>query len=133
MWPCQNNKELFDIPDIKPILIVSTAATLSFDVFKAFSSLTKLLNVVAYCLRFSNNLKKDTIKFTGPLTLDEIENSKIVLLQLMQAEGFPRELNSLKNSKAVSSNSKLADLNPFIESEGLIRVDGRLNKSGLAF
>ncbi|GFV75187.1 integrase catalytic domain-containing protein [Trichonephila clavipes] len=47
--------------------------------------------------------------------------------------GFLAEIKSLQSKGVVSPNSKLRNLNPFIDSDGLLRVGGRLSNSDLPY
>ncbi|XP_022173340.1 uncharacterized protein LOC111035855, partial [Myzus persicae] len=49
-----------------------------------------------------------------------------------QAEAFPDEIAALKVSKLVPRHSCLKQLNPFIDTLGLIRVGGRLTNASIA-
>ncbi|XP_050522348.1 uncharacterized protein LOC126894980 [Daktulosphaira vitifoliae] len=95
-------------------------------IFKLFSSLSKLLRVVAYCLRVKSNLLSSDTNIYGPVKATEIENSLKRLVKVAQQEEFFTELCDLKNSKLVSSKSKLFRLKPFLDNDGIIRVGGRL-------
>lgn len=52
------------------------------------------------------------------------------ILRLVQRETFIDEINSIK---ANNTKSKITNLAPFINSEGLLRVGGRLAKSNLSY
>ncbi|GFT63917.1 uncharacterized protein TNCV_2314051 [Trichonephila clavipes] len=51
----------------------------------------------------------------------------------MVQEQVLAEIKSLQNKGVVSPNSKLKNLNPFIDSDGLLRVGGRLSNSDLPY
>jgi len=44
---------------------------------------------------------------------------------------FIDEIHSLKSNKLISSKSKLLSLNTFMDSDGILRVGGRLSKSNI--
>ncbi|GFS94155.1 integrase catalytic domain-containing protein [Trichonephila clavipes] len=50
---------------------------------------------------------------------------------MVQEQVFLAEIKSLQSKGGVSPNSKLRNLNPFIDSDGLLRVGGRLSNSDL--
>ncbi|GJQ66111.1 hypothetical protein Trydic_g4178 [Trypoxylus dichotomus] len=54
------------------------------------------------------------------------------LVWLSQRESFSKELSMLKNTKNISKRN-LARFSPFLDHEGLIRVDGRLKNSNSNF
>ncbi|KAJ8940123.1 hypothetical protein NQ318_009837 [Aromia moschata] len=110
----------------------AVSAVKTFDIFKKYSSFTKLQRVTAYILRFKNNLLSPTNKQIGPLSPIELETALTTLVKLVQAESFSHELNNLKNKGTVDNKSKLLKLNPFINDTGLIRVGGRIRYSNFA-
>ncbi|GFT73455.1 retrovirus-related Pol polyprotein from transposon 17.6 [Trichonephila clavipes] len=52
---------------------------------------------------------------------------------MVQEQVFLAEIKSLQSKGVVSPNSKLINLNPFIDSDGLLRVGGRLSNSDLPY
>ena len=99
-----------------------------------FSSFDKMVRVVAYVRRFLNNKIIDpNNKITGSLSHDEIEIAKKRVLLSQQKITFPDEYSKLSNGKAISKNSPLFTMDPYIDSDGLIRVRGRLEKSQISF
>ncbi|GFY32075.1 integrase catalytic domain-containing protein [Trichonephila clavipes] len=52
---------------------------------------------------------------------------------MVQEQVFLAEIKSLQSKGVVSPNSKLRNLNPFIDSDGLSRVGGRLSNSDLPY
>ncbi|GFX30990.1 integrase catalytic domain-containing protein [Trichonephila clavipes] len=52
---------------------------------------------------------------------------------MVQEQVFLAEIKSLQSKGVVSPNSKLRNLNPFIDSDGLLRVGGRLSNSDLPY
>ncbi|GFX67394.1 integrase catalytic domain-containing protein [Trichonephila clavipes] len=53
---------------------------------------------------------------------------------MVQKQGFfLAEIKSLQSKGVVSPNSKLRNLNPFIDSDGLLRVGGQLSNSDLPY
>jgi len=116
-----------EIPEIKQNKIVSTTVVKNhLNIFNKYSTLYRLLRIIAYCLRFAKNCKTKT-RVQGNLTLDEINNSINILLILAQHEMFPNFNTDNCN------NSNIKSLNPIIGPDGLLRVGGRLNKSDLPY
>ncbi|XP_037824935.1 uncharacterized protein LOC119613069 [Lucilia sericata] len=65
------------------------------------------------------------------LTCDEIRQGKIICLRMAQ-NSFSAEKKSLLQERKVDNNSKLIQLSPFIDNDGLIRVGGRISNSELS-
>ena len=95
------------------------------------SSFMKLLRIVTYCIRF---IKKIRNQWCGNF-IDANENRTALrfVLRLHQAKNFKQELEALTTGKQVNTKSRLRNLNPFIDNEGLIRVGGRIHNSGLDY
>lgn len=67
------------------------------------------------------------------LTVEELDYALYALIRLAQREEFLPEIRSLKNSLPLKHNSKLLNLHPFLDSQDLLRVGGRLTQSDLDF
>lgn len=103
-----------------------------FELLTKFSSWPKL-RVAAYCKRFIIafviKYAKCSIKaeFDTPcLNALEIQRASVALLKLVRAAYFADEIRALRQEAGVSSKSTLKRLNPFLDSEGVLRVGGRL-------
>ena len=100
-----------------------------------YSSWSKLVRITAWVQRFLKlylaKLRKLPCSFTPYLTFVEMKNAETGWCVYLQSIQFPNEFRLLKDKEPVSSKSPLAALNPYIDSEGLIRVGGRLNYSNL--
>lgn len=106
-----------------------------FDEFiSRFSSLRKLLKVLAYCNRFIQ-LKCNRIRSHYPvyLTFLELHQILVICIKKSQAQHFAREIHSLTHNGNVNKKSKLFSLTPFLCQDGLLRVGGRLQKSELDY
>ena len=98
-----------------------------------FSSFERLRRSLAYVLRFINNCRKKNDRRIGDLTVPEIDQSLAVVLRLIQKEVFAKDYATLVLGSPLTSTSKIQQLTPFIDSEGFIRVGGRLENSGLPY
>ena len=95
------------------------------------STLTKAIRVMAYALRFIHNCRNRGDKHEGELTFSEISAAKLQLLKENQ-KVYSEEISSLKETGKVSKSSPLFKLTPFLCSDGLLRVRGRLQFAGLS-
>ena len=96
---------------------------------KRFSSLDRLVRVLAYVRRFYNNAsKKHRISETS-LTVIELRNSLITAVKMSQQEDFAEDINRLKNNREVSQS--LRSLSPLLDQNGCLTVGGRLQNSML--
>lgn len=103
------------------------------ELWSKFSSLRKLIRVVAYCRRFLR-LKNSEMAKTEPLpylTAPEIKDSLTCCIKQHQQHSFRDDITRLLKQKEVSKKSKMSTLNPFLDDQGILRVGGRLTNSDL--
>ena len=92
-----------------------------------FSQWFRLIRVSAWVMRFIENCKvKKESRMQGPLTVDEIGDRVKDIIRETQKDCFRNEYECLRKGKEIPASSKLLKLNPKIDSEGMIRSDGRL-------
>jgi len=112
--------------------VIAISVQRDIDSFDKFSKLSKLIRVAATCIRFAQICKKEfQQKFSGPLSVDELERARKCLIKKEQKSVFFEELIALEKRCDISKKSRLRDLNPFIDEDGLLRVGGRLQHSEL--
>ncbi|KAF0310187.1 hypothetical protein FJT64_000224 [Amphibalanus amphitrite] len=85
--------------------------------------------------RFAHNTRSRAAadRRTGPLTAEELREAERVWLLSTQAEQFGDEIEALQHGRRLPSNSQLHRLNPFLDSNGLLRVGGQLRHAQLDF
>lgn len=99
-----------------------------------FSSFPKMLRILSCCYRWrSNAAKPKGSRSDGHFTTEEIEAARVGLLRFIQSQHFKEDLRCLNGDKRLSSRSQLLRLVPFICSQGLLRVGGRLQHSFLQY
>lgn len=107
------------------LVVVSTPAYL----LTRYSSFAKLCRVVGYVHRFVSNARSSSK--TGPLDPSELSRAEKTVLNWVQTEAFPQELRCLQNHQELSKKSPLVSLKPFLDTDRLIRVGGRLEHAEL--
>ena len=124
-WP---NKvtQIVEIPELKKNICLTPKLN-DFDLIHKYSSYYKLRRIVAYCLRF-----RITNKYSGPLHAKELDEAEIRIVKCIQASRFIDEIAKLKN-KTLSHTNRIANLNPFLDDAGVIRVGGRLQAANISF
>ncbi|XP_018368315.1 PREDICTED: uncharacterized protein LOC108764526 [Trachymyrmex cornetzi] len=128
--------ELTEIPEVKKANIcLSAAEAMKPDATftQKFSSFTRFRRVIAYCLRFVANARlkgfQSHLRRIGALSVQEIEDSTLVIIKQVQAAEFADELGCLQAGLQINHKSKLRDLYPFLDSKDRIRVGGRLSRA----
>lgn len=86
-----------------------------------YSSLTKLLRVSAWALRFIQKLQKSTIK--GQLTSEEISQAKVMWEKYVQKSASTPEINAVKENSRNNLKNQLALQ---LDENGVLRCHGRL-------
>ena len=110
----------------KTIINSSLVSDPLFDVNK-FSNFNKVIRITNYCLKFINKCRKNKlIKF----------DAHHYWLSYIQKKEFSQEysfIHSNSKYKPETGLSLISDLNLFLDSEGLLRCKGRVNKSKLTY
>ncbi|XP_073714235.1 uncharacterized protein [Misgurnus anguillicaudatus] len=104
--------------------------------FERFSSWTSALRAVArlshIAQSFLKSLKQDSCRgwhmCKEPLNVAQREDAKIKIILAVQTEIYAEERENIKQGKPVQKQSSLVKLCPFIDSQGVLRVGGRLSK-----
>ncbi|XP_075151028.1 uncharacterized protein LOC142225136 [Haematobia irritans] len=130
-WP------IFDYEDIdlerKPIKVNFTYFAQFDDVLDRFSSLPRAIRVIAYMYRFLYRTHpKYKSNFYSPMkdiSTFEVLSIHTKLQVMCQKVHYPNEYHALSAKKNIASSSSLLSLNPFIDSEGIMRICGRLSAS----
>ncbi|UYV60837.1 hypothetical protein LAZ67_1002536 [Cordylochernes scorpioides] len=113
-------------------LIQNSETMLNLEFIERYSTMTKLIRITAWCWRFYYNcLLFDPIRQKGPLTTRELTKAIQVLVESIQQVEFCTEIKLLKSNKQLPLSNKLTSLNPFLDTQGLLRVGGRLKYSYL--
>ena len=85
-----------------------------------------LVRTRAWVSRFVHNCRATADhKLEGELSCEELEDAELAILRATQNQAFPEELRSLRAKKPISSTSKLAAMNPFLDDDGILRSQGR--------
>lgn len=112
-------------------MTVNERATSIFD-FSRYSDFTKVMDIVAWVRRFIHNCKPNGTKHSGSLTYEEMNKAKDILI-CVQKESYEKEKHALSQGKSLPRNSSLRELNPFLDSNRLLRIKGRLQHSDLSY
>lgn len=124
--------DLEQLPEIKSKTVTVLSAAVEPALlypFHRFSTLAKMQRVLAYVFRFFHRLRRQPAR-TGPITLPELEKILFIAVRQTQNHYFSSLFRQIKNSSAVTPPS-LAQMAPFIDDCGIIRVGGRLRFAAL--
>lgn len=101
-----------------------------------FSALWKAKRVVACRLRcvqkFKAVLWKADVSVNRPPTLRELK-AENTILRVVQRESFGGEISSLRLGKPILRSSRLSRITPFLDDEGILRSQVRLENAAMDF
>lgn len=90
-----------------------------------FSRYSRLIHVLAYCLRFVKQTRKNSQNcLSFKLCSAELESSLVVLVKHIQSKYFRSEIDSLKSNCSI--NKQYQSLNLYIDAHDIRRVGGRV-------
>ncbi|XP_045458141.1 uncharacterized protein LOC123668452 [Melitaea cinxia] len=101
------------------------------EIWDRFSSLKRMIRVVAYCRRFLQMKKPKIERYRGYLKTEELKNALEVCIRKDQRKYFGEEIKSIKRGENIRKNSMLKFLNPMLDEMKILRVGGRLDSSDL--
>lgn len=98
-----------------------------------FSSLQKLVRVVAYCRRVlkwktTGDRKK---RYEAYLTKEEIADAMKICIKKVQKQEFSEDIEEIRKTGRAKTRGKLKSLCPIIDDDGIMRVSGRLQHADL--
>nr|XP_041633540.1 uncharacterized protein LOC121503294 [Drosophila kikkawai] len=129
-WPLQGNDS--PVTDLeKRAVRVHVAKAPPEDLLDRFSTLDKALRVFAYVHRFIQRARKVLSPVEDHLTASEIAAAERLLISVTQRRHFVLEIGCLSQKRPVPASSPVQNLNPFLDSQGLMRACGRVTSSDL--
>ena len=108
--------------------------------FTRFSCWTVLIRAIGRLTHIARCFSKESVHFgtcrgwhycsLSP-SPEEASQARNLIFQNVQANSFQTELYCLEKGQSLPKDSPLRSLNPFLDSSGILRVGGRLNRSDL--
>ena len=142
------NQKAFSLVDpetdveLRPVVVTNAtnvSSQLGSERFERFSSWRSLVRAVARLCHIAYSFTKAAKE--GPccgwhdckllFKPEQLNHAKIRILLAVQRQVYSEEIHSIQKGEQVPKQSALSKLCPFIDSEGLLRVRGRLKKSQL--
>lgn len=113
--------------------LVIEPPTIIKNLLQTYNSMTKTVRTLAWISRFITNArnrynKRYTTKY---LTADEINCALTAVIKYAQLCNFDEDIRQLTRKAELNKKSNLLLLNPYLDSEGVLRVGGRLHHSSL--
>lgn len=126
-WPTLEFQEP-EVEQRKMEIVVNVATAPRENLLLGSSSWFRTVRVTAYCLRVKYKQPKGI-----PLSKTELDRARNILIKQCQEDEFNREIDDLMNKRELSSNSKILSLDPFLDTDGILRVGGRLHNAIMSF
>lgn len=130
-WPNYETNSI--LPDaqlesrkINPITaLLSVAQNHVVDVlFERFNSFRKIKRIIAYILKMRKTHRESSL-------VDRLRVAELVCVKYVQERSFKLEMLKLQSNQPIDSNSKILQLAPFLDDDGILRVGGRLKNANL--
>ena len=127
-WPT-NREPLGELPELR----IRKLILLELPVWTKYSSMKKRTRVLAYWYRLIDYKKRKRIKKALPpaLSSDKMKRAKFKVIQHIQHAPWSEDIKQLENKQQVQVSSSIAQFNPFLDDDGLLRIGGRLEESNL--
>ncbi|XP_050315537.1 uncharacterized protein LOC126750079 [Anthonomus grandis grandis] len=126
-----------DLEKRKIVLLASTPVVDLWNNFiSRFSSLSKIIRIVAYVLRFCAYVKAPKlVDNKGHVTLAELDRALLLLIREVQKVSFAQEMAELSksNPNLTILPKYIRKLSPFLDKDGVLRVGGRLKHASLSY
>lgn len=115
-----------------PSSVESSGTTFEIEaaILQRSSKLKLALRVLAQVKRA---VKQRHSRPKGFLTVEELHSADLALIRLAQRDEFNTEIQWLKQGMEVSRKSRLRQLFPFVDGDGILRVGGRLQNSSILY
>ena len=126
-------------PEVKATLIVhfgTTECNLLSKLEGKSSSWLRLRKSVAIIIQLKNILLmqvrlKQYATTKGSVNMEMLQEASNAITKLVQNKHFEDEVQKIRQKEGfLGKESQLSTLNPFMDKHGIIRVDGRLRRSG---
>ncbi|KAL6485054.1 hypothetical protein MHYP_G00070990 [Metynnis hypsauchen] len=105
--------------------------------FERFSKLSTLIRAIAHLIHIARTFSHSTLTSSCRSwhicqpSVEEKAQAKVCILKSVQKECYQEEIKCIRERLNISSSSSLCKLNPILDSDGLLRVGGRIKHSGL--
>lgn len=135
------NMEAMAAEEHKPAVALATVIKEPFlanetgDLLKYCSSVYRLYRITAWVLRFIRNCRRTADKRTkGVISADEYLTAESHWIKDAQQRHFSMEIDCCKKRvSALPKQSKLMGMRPFIDGEGILRCNGRLENAHIPY
>ena len=146
-WSCEKQQssgyQELDIcdPNVKKAITMTTNSELEQPYkdlicqLKNISSWYRAKRIIALCIKFitlcRKKLKESPKKVKCDLSVNDIETAEKIIIKAIHVKAFKQEILALRSGRMVCKRSVLLKLNPQIDSDGVLHINGRLKYAQL--
>ena len=76
-------------------------------------------------------LKNRDLRKRFSICIDELKEAEFNLVEFIQRDAFPHEMQLIRSGQNVKPTSSLIRLSPYVDDHGIMRVGGRLGHCDL--
>lgn len=127
----QTTGEELEVVQDTTILVTTSVGTVNFIDISRFNTLSKLLSVTAYVLRFTYNCRHPRTRTVGPLSAMELKAANLKWLYSVQHTVFSTEIQHLQQSDSTRPQL-VRQLRLFLDNNKLLRCGGRIHNAPLS-
>ena len=141
-WPVEKDVQMVSDTDVevKYSLKVNLASP-SVNIINALEKITswkKIKRIMAVIMKYKETLlnlaKKRKANTVGPIVdMNLQQKAETAVIKLCQKRTFQKEISTLENGRAISSQCSIFKLDPFLDNDGVLRVGGRIKKANLDY
>ncbi|XP_065089199.1 uncharacterized protein LOC135710528 [Ochlerotatus camptorhynchus] len=122
-----------ELPEMRQVQVCNPAVDVEDDpVFERCGSFSKLQRVLAQVVRFTRliRMKKEDRKHARYISVQDMRKALDYIVRILQRTGLNEEIQCVQRKELPK---RLANLQPFLDEEGFLRVGGRLQNSKLPY
>ena len=127
-------KEVRDELEVEEQHSLVTTSTPHWMDYRKGRTFMQVIRITAWIMRYIRNLRDKVApgpkRNRVPLDLQEVQSAETYWWTVVQKEQYPREVSALIEGKRLK-RSEIISLDPYVETDGLIRIKGRLQESEL--
>ena len=124
-----------ELNEVKTVTVTVITQDFSAKWFSRWSEYNKLVRCTAYIRRFTvpgfiRRLKAGQERIKS-LSVAEWNSAELALVKLSQHDAFSQEIDRLQKGRPVRLSSRILQLNPIMDKDGVVRVGGRIRHSSV--
>lgn len=102
-----------------------------------YDNFNKLMRITAFIFkavgRFKCKYRTREPKKVGSLSTDLLKKAVLYWVRYTQLESYASELNRLEQKREIKKSSNLITLNPFIDTDKILRIEGRMSNAAISY